>query len=163
MNYRVLILCLLCSKLSLGQDSLSFIRLNLIGYTNAAPKKALLISKNKIRDNFYIYSFQDQKRIPLKAVLSTRQPWDPFPYNYEIDFSFITKPGEYRIESAKTKINSQSFKIRSYPAIFEDVITFMQTQRCGYNPYIDAVCHPFYGRSFYGNMPDKSYVDARGG
>jgi hypothetical protein len=39
----------------------------------------------------------------------------------------------------------------------------MQSQRCGYNPFIDRVCHPYDGRSFYGRLPDSSYVDARGG
>jgi hypothetical protein len=39
----------------------------------------------------------------------------------------------------------------------------MQTQRCGYNPHIDKVCHPQDGRSYYGKMPDGSYVDVRGG
>ena len=39
----------------------------------------------------------------------------------------------------------------------------MRQQRCGYNPWVDAVCHSFDGRTVDGPMPAGSYVDARGG
>ena len=156
------LLCLLASS-TVAQDSTAFIRLNLVGYSNYAPKQALLISKQKNRNNFYIVSVSGKSRSSIKATLSKKQPWDPFPYNYLLDFSSVMDEGEYQIKSADGKIVSPSFHIGPYPPLFEEVVHFMQTQRCGYNPYIDAVCHPLDGRSFYGNMPDKSYVDARGG
>jgi hypothetical protein len=146
-----------------SQDSTAFIRLNLVGYTNATPKKALLISTIKRKEQFFIESLSSKKRIALQLAPSKNQPWDPFPYNYILDFSSVTLEGEYRIIAANGKISSPVFHIGPYPALFEDVVYFMQTQRCGYNPYIDAVCHPLDGRSFYGKMPDKSYVDVRGG
>ncbi|HVV00034.1 MAG TPA: glycoside hydrolase family 9 protein, partial [Verrucomicrobiae bacterium] len=40
---------------------------------------------------------------------------------------------------------------------------FMREQRCGYNPWLDAVCHPFDGRTAYGPMTNGTYIDARGG
>jgi hypothetical protein len=39
----------------------------------------------------------------------------------------------------------------------------MRQQRCGYNPWLDVVCHPFDGRTAYGPLPAGTYVDARGG
>ena len=39
----------------------------------------------------------------------------------------------------------------------------MRQQRCGYNPWVDAVCHSFDGRTVDGPLPAGSYVDARGG
>ena len=144
-------------------DSTAFIRLNLLGYTNQAPKKALLIAQQRIGHKFQLYSMENKTVIPLKPLLSKNTPWDPFPYNYVLDFSFVKDTGSYRIQSADGVIVSPVFRIGAYPPVFEEVVKFMQTQRCGYNPYIDAVCHPTDGRSFYGNMPDKSYVDARGG
>lgn len=163
MKYAQLFIFCLFNAVGIAQDSSAFIRMNLVGYTNAAEKKALVISKNKINQAYYISALQTNKKTTVSAVLSRNRPWDPFPYNYTIDFSFLQDPGEYRIESTDGKIQSAVFKIGPYPALFEDVVRFMQTQRCGYNPYIDAVCHPLDGRSFYGNLPDKSYVDARGG
>jgi hypothetical protein len=43
------------------------------------------------------------------------------------------------------------------------MLAFMRQQRCGYNPYLDLVCHQRDGRSFYGPMPDSTFVDATGG
>lgn len=146
-----------------AQDSVSFIRVNLVGYTNAGPKRALVISKKKLEQAIYLFSYQNNQQTLLLLKGSQQEPWYPFSYNYEIDFSSNTQTGDYRIQSADGTIQSAIFHIGPYPALFEDVVHFLQTQRCGYNPYIDAVCHPLDGRSFYGNMPDKSYVDARGG
>jgi hypothetical protein len=161
-HFLSILLCLVVTSV-IAQDSTSFIRVNLVGYTNAAPKKALIISKKKIKVAFFIFAIQSNTKTPFKATLSKNQPWDPFPYNYSLDFSSVTTAGDYQIQSADGTIQSAKFHIGPYPALFEDVVNFMQTQRCGYNPYIDAVCHPFDGRSFYGSMPDKTYVDARGG
>ncbi len=143
-------------------DSTAFIRLNLLGYTNQAPKKALLIAQQRIGRKFQLYSMDNKSVVPLKPLLSKKMPWDPFPYNYVLDFTFVRDTGSYQIQSTDGIIVSPIFRIGAYPPVFEEVVRFMQTQRCGYNPYIDAVCHPWDGRSFYGNMPDKSYVDARG-
>jgi len=161
-HYLSILLCLVITSV-IAQDSTSFIRVNLVGYTNSAPKKALIISKEKIKVAFFIYAVTSNTKTPIKTTLSKNQPWDPFAYNYMLDFSSVTTAGDYQIQSADGTIQSTIFHIGPYPALFEDVVNFMQTQRCGYNPYIDAVCHPFDGRSFYGNMPDKTYVDARGG
>jgi hypothetical protein len=45
----------------------------------------------------------------------------------------------------------------------EDLLHFMQQQRCGYNPYFDAVCHRGDGRLFYAPVPDSTYFDFSGG
>src|SRR2546423_1202455 len=39
----------------------------------------------------------------------------------------------------------------------------MRQQRCGYNPYVDAVCHSFDGRTTYGPEPPGTYINATGG
>jgi hypothetical protein len=39
----------------------------------------------------------------------------------------------------------------------------MRQQRCGYNPFLDIVCHKKDGRTAYGPMPDSTYLDVSGG
>jgi len=39
----------------------------------------------------------------------------------------------------------------------------MREQRCGSNPWLEAVCHPFDGRTAYGPLTNGTYLDARGG
>jgi endoglucanase len=165
MNLRFLLALLLLS-LSIqlnAQEQTTHIRVNLLGYTNTAPKKALVLSKLKLKDKFVLVSMNDSSTKALSAVLSKKSPWDPFAFYYQLDFSSVNIPGEYYITNTKKTIRSSVFAIGGYAPIYEDVVHFMQTQRCGFNPYIDRVCHVHDGRSYYGNMPDGSYVDARGG
>src|SRR5688500_8132036 len=39
----------------------------------------------------------------------------------------------------------------------------MRQQRCGYNPWLDAVCHSLDGRTAYGPLPAGTYLNASGG
>jgi len=158
----IILLVALCIQIS-AQDQQTHLRVNLLGYTNAAPKKALVLSKVKLKDKFVLVSMSDSSTLPIHAALSKKSGWDPFAYYYQLDFSTITAPGEYYIRNTKKTLRSTVFRIGGYAPIYEDVVHFMQTQRCGFNPYIDQVCHVHDGRSYYGNMPDGSYVDARGG
>jgi len=43
------------------------------------------------------------------------------------------------------------------------LLEFMRQQRCGYNPFVDAVCHSFDGRTAFGPEPAGTYVNASGG
>jgi endoglucanase len=62
-------------------------------------------------------------------------------------------------------MKSPTFRIAAsvYAELPDQLLEFMRQQRCGYNPWVDAVCHPFDGRTVDGPMPAGSYVDARGG
>ena len=44
-----------------------------------------------------------------------------------------------------------------------DLLFFMRQQRCGYNPFLDMVCHQCDGRTAYGPRSDATYIDATGG
>ena len=104
------LLCLFLTNLQ-AQDSLSFIRVNLVGYTKDASKKALVISKKKIKTQFYIYALSSNTKSLISATLSKKQPWDPFDYNYLLDFSLVTTEGDYKIQSSDGKIQSPIFHI----------------------------------------------------
>src|SRR5207237_5590822 len=45
----------------------------------------------------------------------------------------------------------------------DQLLEFMRQQRCGYNPWLDAVCHPLDGRTAYGPLTNGTYLDSRGG
>ncbi|MFN5790802.1 MAG: glycoside hydrolase family 9 protein, partial [Bacteroidota bacterium] len=75
----------------------------------------------------------------------------------------IKTHGTYFLSNNNQTLRSEKFLIGNYPPIHESVVGFMQTQRCGFNAFTNEVCHPLDGKSFYGNRPDSSYVDATGG
>jgi hypothetical protein len=74
----------------------------------------------------------------------------------------VREPGSYVVEAAGA---SARFAVspgarREWPGF---LLEYLRQQRCGYNPFLDTVCHPFDGRSAYGPLPAGTYVDARGG
>lgn len=50
-----------------------------------------------------------------------------------------------------------------YSTLPDVLLQFMRQQRCGYNPFFDAVCHQADGRVMDGPMPDSTYIDVSGG
>jgi endoglucanase len=108
----------------------------------------------------------DSKAVVLTGRLSplTVNTWGgKFANYYELDFSPVKSGGRYFIDLPNPKAASQNFDIGYYPAYQEDLLLFMRQQRCGYNPYLDMVCHIRDGRSFYAPFADGTFVDVSGG
>jgi hypothetical protein len=161
MRYYLYLILLLLTQPLAAQDI--YIRTNLIGYAADQPKKALILSKTQVNQEYILYNELHQKVKSFRLIRHQKENWPPFQFYYDCVFDEITTTGRYYISSSDHAVNSNTFLIGNYPAIQEAVIGFMQTQRCGFNPYINEVCHALDGRSFYGNRPDSSYVDATGG
>ena len=154
-------LLLIFSSLLHAQDT--YIRVNLIGYAVNQPKRALILSKIPLQQEFALYNQQGKKIKIFQPSAFKKELWPPFEYYYECRFDEVVERGTYFVSNTDQSIHSEKFIIGDYPTIQESIISFMQSQRCGYNPYTGEVCHALDGRSFYGNRPDSSYVDARGG
>ena len=161
MRYYLYLLLLLSTKPLSAQDI--FIRTNLIGYAADQPKRVLILSKTTVNQEFALYNQQGKKIKTFQPIALQKDLWPPFNFYYECRFDEISEKGTYLVSNADQSIHSEKFIIGEYPAIQESIIRFMQSQRCGYNPFTGEVCHAFDGRSFYGNRPDSSYVDATGG
>lgn len=140
------------------------LRVNQIGYLGADAKKAIAFSRQALAGDFLLVDAATGKavwRAPLKE--SGAENWGAdFEFYYELDFSAVKQPGRYfvQIESVAA---SREFSIGEYPAYQEDLLFFMRQQRCGYNPFLDMVCHRRDGRTVYAPVPDGSFVDASGG
>lgn len=143
----------------------SFIRINQIGYLSNESKKAIVISKSELNGNFLLIDSSTKKPVfnaKLKPVQSSN--WgNPFQFTYELDFSSFKQNGKFILQIENSEIISHEFSIGEYPNYQEDLLFFMRQQRCGYNPYLDMVCHQRDGRTFYAPIPDGSFIDAGGG
>lgn len=143
-----------------------FIRVNQYGYHTNEAKQAIVFSNSLIKEKFEIVSKNTQKPLAsFKAVKSIATGWGTFANYYILDFSEVSESGTYFLQGSKSGIKSSKFEISdlAYAGTTDDLLTFMQQQRCGYNPFLDMVCHQRDGRSFYGKMPDSTYVDVSGG
>jgi len=153
---------LLVVSTSLFAESLLEFRVNLAGYTTQLPKKALVLSQQKLNDNVFLKKANGEELATFKLT-ELESSWHPFSHTYSIDFSNITQQGEYFFEIAGKQLKSEVFSIGAYPAWQEDVVSFIRTQRCGFNPYTGEFCHQQDGLSFFGIREDSTRIDAAGG
>jgi hypothetical protein len=160
-----LLLLLLNCSVAIAQET-AYIRLNLLGYWPQESKTAIAFSNQALQGDFQARALPSGKVVWRgRAQLSTAPGWSGFSHYYELDFSELQKPGKYELVLPAEKAVSVPFDIG--PGVFGDshetLLAFMRQQRCGYNPFLDMVCHQRDGRSMYGPMPDSTYVDASGG
>lgn len=141
------------------------IRINQIGYLPADSKTAVAFSNTPLEGDFVLLDSATKKSVfqnRLKSV-SAGNWGSSFRYYYELNFSDFRKPGKYILRLEKNGAASREFSIGDYSNYQEDLLFFMRQQRCGYNPFLDTICHKRDGRAFYGPMPDKTFIDASDG
>ena len=142
------------------------LRINQAGYIPGESKSCVVFSRAPVREKFrLVEAATGQSVLAMKAVPSKATGWGSFDYYYILDFSQVDTPGRYYLEGAKSGARSGNFTIsrKAYDHYPEILLGFMRQQRCGYNPFLDKVCHQRDGRSFYGPMHDSTYVDVSGG
>jgi len=142
------------------------IRINQVGYLPEDSKIAILFSHKQVNGSFLLVNSETgQIAFKTEPEPSEAEGWGTFAHYYELDFSPVTETGRYYLQSSETGDRSQAFTISpdAYKTYQEDLLGFMRQQRCGYNPFLDAVCHQHDGRSFFGPMPDSTFIDASGG
>jgi len=146
-------------------ESEIYIRINQAGYLPDDHKTAVVFSHSQVREKFQLLDQDGEVVLSKKAIKSKKPGWGAFEYYYELTFSEQKAEGTYYIQAKKSGIKSQDFAISesAYKHKQEILLGFMRQQRCGYNPFLDIVCHQHDGRSFYGSMPDSSFVDVSGG
>ncbi len=143
------------------------IRVNQAGYLPKDKKVAIAFSKAPLEDEAFLVRDPAGNIAWSGRIKPIEAPaWrSSFPHHYELDFSKMSSEasGKHSIQLVKAGAVSKEFTIGAYPGFHEDLLFFMRQQRCGYNPFLDMVCHQRDGRSFYGPMPDETFVDATGG
>lgn len=165
-RYFVAVLCVLTA---MGIMAENVIRVNRIGYLEDDVKIAVMLLPEEVSEeevnntaNFIITEVSTGVQRIVDAVKIT-EPWSPMAMSLRIDFSSVTKPGEYYI----TAFGTRSDKIRIgndvYDGAQEIPLYYMRQQRCGYNPSLGDSCHRHDGRLVLSGKDDGRYVDVVGG
>ncbi|MEB2778173.1 glycoside hydrolase family 9 protein [Algoriphagus sp. D3-2-R+10] len=157
-----LLIFLLVVSSSLSAESLLEVRVNLAGYPTHSPKKALVLSQEKLKNKILLKRESGEVVVTFKLT-ELESAWHPFSHAYSIDFSTITEQGKYFFEINDKQIKSEVFSIGVYPDWQEDVVSFIRTQRCGFNPFTGQFCHQQDGLGFFGIKEDSTRIDATGG
>jgi hypothetical protein len=153
--------CLFATGLNAQQ---TFIRANQIGYSANARKNAIAFSGSPLNGSFKLIEATSGKSVfegNLKPIEGVK--WGTNEHHAELDFSRFNKEGRYELQIGDER--SLPFEIRkhAYCELPDELLAFMREQRCGYNPWLDAVCHPCDGRTAFGPHTNGTYLDARGG
>jgi hypothetical protein len=140
-----------------------YIRVNQLGYKLRDPKIAIAFSANPFTTSFIIANAETKQIVFKGDAKPLDGKWGQFSNHAELDFSALAKPGRYFIQI--DKFESPAFAIKSdiYVELPDQGLQFMRQQRCGYNPWLDAVCHSFDGRTAYGPLPSGTYLNCSGG
>ena len=146
-----------------GDGVKPFVRVNQLGYRAAGAKVAVAFSGGPLPARFSVVAAADGRAAFEGDVRRVPGGWGQFANHAELDFTGLSRPGRYFLrlggaESARFEIGAGVYK-----GLPDALLEFMRQQRCGYNPFLDAVCHPFDGRTAYGPAPPGTYLDATGG
>jgi len=145
------------------RDRVIFLRINQLGYCPADPKSAVAFSRELLPQRFSVIDAVTRQVSFEGTTKPIAGRWGQFDYHAELDFSAFHHAGKYLVQIGVAQ--SQSFEISklAYANLPDELLEFIRQQRCGYNAWLDAVCHSFDGRTAYGPLPAGTYVDATGG
>lgn len=155
---------LLTSVASATEQRSAYIRANQVGYLTGDSKIAIALAVEPIEGEFHVVEASTgSHKFTGSVAHSKAEGWGKFRH-YELDFSALNKPGRYFIQLADgTKSHEFTIGADAYRHYQDDLLVFMRQQRCGYNPFLDMVCHQRDGRTAYGPLPPGSFVDVSGG
>ena len=147
------------------------VRVSLAGYLPGQPASAVVLSKNPLKGEYRVVDATTGKTL-ARGALSKNPPgisskgWGAYRFSAVIPLDMPPLPaGRYRVELPRAGIRSPEILLSEevFSSAPDVMLEFMRQQRCGYNPFLDAICHPYDGRTAYGEMPAGTYVDTRGG
>ena len=139
-----------------------YVRINQLGFTPRDVKTAVALSRTPLPDAFRVVNAATNEVVFEGRTVPIPGGWGQFDHHAELNFSALQKVGTYSIQLGASRTQ---FRISSqlYAEIPDQLLEFMRQQRCGYNPFVDAACHTFDGRTAYGPQPAGTYLNATGG
>jgi hypothetical protein len=139
------------------------LRWNQVGYRPGAVKTAVAFARVPLPDTFAVRESATDRVVHQGPVTSIAGAWGAFDQHGELEFTKVNAPGQYVLIVGETRSRPFAIDEGVVATLPDRMLEFMRQQRCGYNPWLDAVCHPHDGRTAYGPEPHGRYVDARGG
>jgi endoglucanase len=141
----------------------SYIRVNQLGFGAASVKTAVIFADDSLPAEFRIVNAGNGATVFVGEVKPLTGGWGQFNHYGELNFTRLVTAGRFFIEAGSVQSPTFNISSRLYQQIPDRLLEFMRQQRCGYNPFVDAVCHSFDGRTAFGPEPSGTYVNASGG
>jgi hypothetical protein len=146
-----------------GQDN-AWIRVNQVGYLPQEVKVAVFLSQRAA----ILPGFQVKDAVTHQIVLEDRgvatnaSRWG-MKQALRLPFSDLKTPGRYYIECNEVQSPVFSIDAGVYDGAADFILQYMRQQQCGYNPYLDTLCHQHDGYIVDHPVLTGQTVDVRGG
>jgi endoglucanase len=151
-----------CARNTYPQQQL-YVRLNQFGFAPADVKTAVVFGRESLPPDFRIVNAASGEKMFAGPVTPIPGGWGEFQRYGELNFSSFMTGGRFVIEAGSSRSLPFTVGQSNYTDLADRLLEFMRQQRCGYNPFVDAVCHGFDGRTAFGPEPAGTYVNASGG
>ncbi len=142
----------------------SWIRINQLGYLPQSIKVAVFLSDDEGGNPQFVLKESKTGKVVFEGTgTETNAPRWGMNSATRLDFSSVSASGSYYVESNGVK--SPVFRINHdvYDGTADFILRYMRQQRCGYNPYLDTVCHQHDGYVVDHPQLEGTKVDVRGG
>jgi len=140
-----------------------FIRVNQLGFRPDDVKTAIVFGHEPLPSTFRVLDAKTGAVASAGNLLPIKGSWGEFAHHAELNFSELRREGTYVLELGAARSLEFAIDRNRDSDLPDQLLEFMRQQRCGYNPYVDAACHIFDGRTAYGPLPPGTYLNASGG
>ena len=148
-------------------ETISWIRINQLGYQPGGIKVAVWCSKQElVISNWDLVDAASKKIVYSSKPGKAFGPYGPFKQTSRLNFSSYKKPGKYYLQAGGAR--SPEFEIGEdvYKGAADFCLRYMRQQRSGFNPFLKDSCHTHDGYVLYGKkagIKDSTYIDVTGG
>jgi endoglucanase len=143
--------------------SVIHVRLNQAGFRPDDIKTAVVFGERVGATTFAVVNVDGGTTVLEGSLQRLDGRWGAFSEHHQAEFSTVRKPGRYCVQVGEARSTVFAIADDVSAAFPDQLLDYMRQQRCGYNPWLDAVCHRHDGRTAFGPMPDGTWLDASGG
>ena len=158
-----MICVLACLALFVGFAEQLYLRVNQLGFAPAEVKTAVVFGNEPLPSYFTIHTADDGFFMFSGKIQPSPGRWGQYAHHGELNFSALKTQGRFIIQVGSARSIPFEIGAKVHADLADQLLEFMRQQRCGYNPFVDAVCHSFDGRTAFGPEPAGTYVKASGG
>lgn len=163
-NRLLFLFYLVCIHTFVLSAQSSWIRINQLGYLPQSTKVAVYLSLEDGKDTCFILrdKITDKEVFRGGITLCNGKRWG-MKEAIRLNFSNFTNEGRYYLEY--NGIHSPEFTINTkvYNNTADYLLQYMRQQRCGFNPYLDTLCHQHDGYIVDHPTLEGKEIDVRGG
>jgi endoglucanase len=141
----------------------TYIRINQVGYQTKDIKSAVAFGFANLPETFSVVEEGSGKVVFLGKPALIAGKWGQFTNHAELDFSSVKESGHFVVSLGDARSQVFSIAPNTFCELPDELLEFMRQQRCGYNPFLDVVCHRMDGRTAFGPMTNGTYMDCHGG